>query len=325
MSFNDLMSSGKGPGVIGMLLGLLVLAGFGSLALFVFDDDAQGGPESVQGVLKRQGKELQHLKSVLADRESEFAMKPVRIAAAKQLEDLQRSMQAGADRIQLLQQQIPALIESVESELPKQRTQYLDQYRQDVRTRAIGVKLDELETRSGRMYRQVEIRGITAGALTIRHSDGGSPIPSADLPADLYNYFQFDEQEIADANAKEADASKKRAEAQVQQDKQDQLQMARMRLEECRNRIPELRTLEKSAQTRMTYLRRKTNELDGALQRERNKSGLRNPDKFKVALDQARQELADADAEVARIKTESLRLRDEEKELKVQIKALEKE
>jgi chromosome segregation ATPase len=325
MSFNDLMSSGKGPGVIGMLLGLLVLVGFGSLALFVFDDDAQGGPESVQGVLKRQGKELQHLRSVLADRESEFAMKPVRIAAAKQLEDLQRSMQAGADRIQLLEQSIPGLIESVESELPKQRTQYLDEYRQDVRTRAIGVKLDELETRPGRVYRQVEIRNITANALTIRHSDGSNPIPCADLPADLYDYFQFDEQEIADANAKEADASRKRAEAQAQQDKQDQLQMARMRLEECRNRIPELRTLEKSMQSRISGLRRKMNELDGALQQEKNKSGLRNPDKFKVPLDQARQEFADANAEVARIKTESLRLRDEEKELKDLIKTLEKE
>lgn len=34
MSFSDMMSSGRGPGVIGMILALIVLLGFGVLFMF---------------------------------------------------------------------------------------------------------------------------------------------------------------------------------------------------------------------------------------------------------------------------------------------------
>jgi hypothetical protein len=325
MSFNDLMSSGKGPGVIGMLLGLLVLVGFGSLAIFVFDDDSQTGVESLQGTLKRQTKELQHLQSVLADREAELALTPVRAAAAEQLKDLKLSIQAGSSRIQWLEDTIPILREAVETGIPQQRSQYLDQYRGDVRSRAVGVKLDELETRSGRKFEQVEIKQITAKELIMRHSDGSKPIPCEELPADLYDYFQFNDQEIANANAREAESSKKRAEAQSFQDKRDRLQMTQQQLEECQRRLPELRALEKSLQSQISQLRREENQLEGGWNREKNKPGLRNPEKFKTALDQTRQQLVDADAALARTKDESQRRRDEERELKNLVKSLERE
>jgi hypothetical protein len=324
MSFNDLMSSGKGPGVIGMLLGLLVLVGFGSLAIFVFDDDS-AGQESLQGALKRQSKELQHLQSVLADREAELVLKPVRAAAAEQLEDLKRTIQAGSSRIQLLEDTIPILREAVETGIPQQHAKYLDQYRADVRSRAIGLKLDELETRSGQKFQQVEIKQITAKELSIGHSYGSKPIPCEELPADLYDYLQFNEQDIANANAREAESSKKLAEAQSLQDKRDRLQMAQQQLEGCQKRIPELRALEKSLQSQISLLRREASRLESAWNQEKNKSGLRNPEKFKTALDQTRQQLADADAALARTKNESLQRRDEEKELRSLVKSMQRE
>lgn len=324
MSFNDLMSSGKGPGLIGMLLGLLVLVGFGSLAIFVFNDDP-AGQESLQGTLKRQSKELQHLQSVLADREAELALKPVRAATAEQLKDLKLSIQAGSSRIQALEHTIPILREAVEAGIPQQRANYLDQYRADVRSRAVGVKLDELETRSGRKFEKVVIKQISAKELTIGHSYGSKPIPCEDLPADLYDYLQFSEQEIADADAREAESSKKLAEAQSIQDKRDRLQMAQQQLEGCQKRIPELSALEKSLQSQLSQLRREANRLESAWNQEKNKSGLRNPEKFKTALDQTRQQLADADAALSRTKNESLQRRDEEKELKSLVKSMQRE
>ena len=42
MGFSDLLSSSRGPGVIGVLVALLVLGGFGTLFV-VFDDNMQGG------------------------------------------------------------------------------------------------------------------------------------------------------------------------------------------------------------------------------------------------------------------------------------------
>jgi hypothetical protein len=45
MSFSDLMQSGRGPGVIGMLLALVVLVGFGLLFMFAFDEGLPNKPK----------------------------------------------------------------------------------------------------------------------------------------------------------------------------------------------------------------------------------------------------------------------------------------
>ena len=58
MSFSDMMSSGRGPGVIGMVMALIVLLGFGLLFMFAFDEGLQGGSQSIQSVIAQQAKHI---------------------------------------------------------------------------------------------------------------------------------------------------------------------------------------------------------------------------------------------------------------------------
>ena len=45
------MSSARGPGVIGMIMALIVLLGFGVLFMFAFDEDLQGGGQTIEALV----------------------------------------------------------------------------------------------------------------------------------------------------------------------------------------------------------------------------------------------------------------------------------
>ena len=61
--FEDIFSSSRGAGVIGALLALLVLVGFGTLFLFVFDKGMQGGDITIESVIRDQDSTITSLKN----------------------------------------------------------------------------------------------------------------------------------------------------------------------------------------------------------------------------------------------------------------------
>jgi hypothetical protein len=67
MSFSDMMSSGRGPGVIGMLMALVVLVGFGVLFMFATDEGFQGGDQSIESIIKHQAGDIESLKGGIAN------------------------------------------------------------------------------------------------------------------------------------------------------------------------------------------------------------------------------------------------------------------
>ena len=46
------MSSGRGPGFIGLLLALLIVGGFGALYVLVFDSEMQGKGVTIESVIR---------------------------------------------------------------------------------------------------------------------------------------------------------------------------------------------------------------------------------------------------------------------------------
>lgn len=204
MSFSDMMSSGRGPGVIGMVMALFVLVGFGLLFMFAFDEGFQGGEQTIESVIANQAKEIQTTSDRIESGSKMLAQAPVRIAADKELSRLKRENVALGEKTVLLTQGV----ENANAEIAKRVEDfegYKDQYRALVRGKAKGQEIAKLETLAGAVYTNVNIREVTAVGIQIRHDDGQKRISFEDLPDDMKDYFQFDpkqkEKALADENS----------------------------------------------------------------------------------------------------------------------------
>ena len=90
MSFTDMMSSHRGPGVIGMVMGLFVLLGFGVLFVFAFDEGSQGGDLSIESVVRYQAKEIDGYQANIVSGQQNLDQAPARITQARELARLNR-------------------------------------------------------------------------------------------------------------------------------------------------------------------------------------------------------------------------------------------
>jgi hypothetical protein len=202
MSFSDLMSSGRGPGVIGMVMALIVLLGFGLLFMFATDEGLQGGDQSIESLIAHQAKDIEFAKGTVENGRELMGDAPERIKKAKELSRLKRGSLALQERVVALERDIESgKAEAVLSN--KAFEDYKDQYRAYVRGKAKGETLDTLETGSGVIYKNVSIREVTAVGIQIRHDDGHKRIAFEELPEAMKDHFQFDPKQKAAAVASE--------------------------------------------------------------------------------------------------------------------------
>ena len=85
MSFSDLMSSGRGPGVIGMVMALFVLLGFGLLFTLAFDEGFQGEGITIEAEIANQAKAINGYMSQSEAGNLQLAGTSVRLATATQI------------------------------------------------------------------------------------------------------------------------------------------------------------------------------------------------------------------------------------------------
>jgi hypothetical protein len=192
--FDDLISSSRGPGVIGTLVALLVLVGFGTLFLFAFDDDFRGGDKSIESVIRDQGTELESLKSSVIAKTKSIEVAPERSKIALESDEVSRQTRLNKGKVS----GVLAIIEKVKGETAttqKSLEDYRQHYREQVRSQAIGLKYPELKTLSGKCYKQVAISRVDAVGLAFTHADGSTRADFDDLPADIQEYFQYDVKE----------------------------------------------------------------------------------------------------------------------------------
>ena len=196
------MSSGRGPGVIGMVFALIVLLGFGVLFLFATDEGFQGADQSIEAVIARQAKEIEESQRSISEGQKLLNSAPIRVKNAKEMARLaSESITLANKKITLGRE-----VESRKAGVISQQTvfeAYKDQYRAYVRGKAKGESMYVLETLGGDIYRSVNIREVTAVGIQIRHDDGHKRIPFEDLPEAMKERFQFDPQQKVAAMAKE--------------------------------------------------------------------------------------------------------------------------
>ncbi len=231
MSFSDMMSSGRGPGVIGMVMALIVLVGFGLLFMFAFDEGLQGGV-SLESEIKAQTREMDDLRGRTTRGTATLGLAPSRNSSAKELRQMNVELKTRGNRITELKSEI----EAINTEILKRNQDwatYKDQYREVVRSKAKGQVMETLATRNGEVFKNVNIREVTAVGIQIRHDEGQKRIPFEELSDEIQDFYQFDPTQKHQAVAAEAAERDKHEAAVAVVSEQVDAQMAAQRAKDA--------------------------------------------------------------------------------------------
>ena len=197
--FTDLLTSSKGPGVIGTLLAIVVLAGFGGLMFLVTDNSK--GPGLGAQIKEKEGK----VKS-LQDRTKHWEKAAV---TYKEHRTQLRELESAKAKLKRKQVEVERAVEAVNAQktktvkLREKFEEYKAQYRIAERAKAVGEEMAKLETKDGKVYERVKIREVDALGMSIRHKDGFTRIEYKRLPDALCDRFQFSEQDAETLQKKE--------------------------------------------------------------------------------------------------------------------------
>jgi hypothetical protein len=257
MSFSEMMSSARGPGVIGTLMALGVMAIFVILFIFAFDERFQGGAQSIQSVIAQQAMDIDSYQSNISDGQKVLVNLPVLTKNANELARLIRQNDGDAGKMETMGKDMDAAKAEVANRSEAFEA-YKDRYRQFVRSNARGEIMESLETQSGAIYKNVNIREVTAVGIQIRHDEGQRRIPYEELPESMQDRFQFDAKQKAAALTKEQElwnehesavaASKKQtgelATKSMESSKVKQAQMLVIKEARATNLTEEIRLLE---------------------------------------------------------------------------------
>jgi hypothetical protein len=297
-----MMESSRGPGVIGMLLALVVMAIFVMLFIFAFDEKFQGGGKSIESVIADQAREINDVKTAISEAEKQLTDVPAIKTRTNELAVLKRENQSRASGIEGLVSGIESAKEQIAS-LTRDFEAYKDKYRAMVRGKAKGETMERLETRDGKVYLNVTVREVSAIGIQIMHDGGLKRVPYEQLAESMVDRFQFDAKQKAAAIAKEEEeraqhdsavSTAKAAETQGLEEKRKTEAEAR---KEAMARDLAVR------QSRIMSMRREIDSLENAIQSESLKSISRAP-QMRIQLAKKQRELSELEADVARMRAE---------------------
>lgn len=260
---DDLFSSTRGPGLVGLLLAFVVLAGFTFFGMAVLDDRFNGDRASALA------EKVEEQKGRIVFLEGRSRDLTADLETAEENRNVRAKLQTLGNRLDTITGRVEEKedgVASLEGEIDELRTAHQDyrqRYRDVVRAKAVGTRIDELKTGSGKVYKDVVIKSIDALGLSFTNQSGPKRIAAADLPADLQDYYQFGEDEAANQRKKEQQAealvasriakSKEQRKAEQEERQKSGQDAERARLE---GKIAELERGIASARTRVETERR---------------------------------------------------------------------
>lgn len=196
------MSSGRGPGMVGLMMALIVVGGFGAIYVFVFDKELQGGGKTVEAETRELVEEIETYQAQIKHSEEVRETSKKHAEIAGKLEKATTSAEAVKGKAASLGEQMSKVVSDIES-IEKKFSDYRGAYRKQVREDAVGEKFPELKTVSGTVYADVEVREVTEVGIGVRHRDGSKRISYEELTPEWQERFQFDPKEKAEALARE--------------------------------------------------------------------------------------------------------------------------
>lgn len=311
MSFTDMMSSGRGPGVIGLCMALFILIGFGLLFTFAFDEGMQGGT-SIESVVRQQGKELESLTRSVESGRGQLESAPERKKNSQDLERLNRASALSVQNIDSLKEKVESGKKDIEAQIAEFED-YKNKYRTFARSNARGTEMKVLETTDGVVYNNVNIREVSAIGIQIRHDGGQKRIPFEELPDSMKDHFQFDPNQKEEALAAESahreehNAAVDAAHARLQEEQAQQREINRAA--EKAKLLETIALKEDQLRTARSDLRRLQNDLDRDKQ---NASAARNAGRMYVGksgiiqgnINSSRNRINALQSEIARLRSQ---------------------
>ena len=289
--------------MIGMVLALIVLLGFGCLSMFAFDPRFQGAEHSIESIIASQEREIGDLRGAIAAGNERLAGIPELRKRDKQLAKVSRENLYREGRIASLMDGVESGKEQVAAKMEEFEA-YKDEYRSSVRGRAKGTKIDKLVIKSGKSFNNASIREVTAIGMQIRHDAGHVRVDYEELPDELQDYYQFDPSQKLTAMIAEREnrAKHSRAVAIVQRAEAEKLaeiraQEAEIRQNEKLQRIEGMKTQSKSFEDQI-------NQMERRIRIEKNKRGLNHSPEMVETLNGMRLRLSALQSEIARLRSE---------------------
>lgn len=301
MAFTDMMTSSRGPGLIGLLLALLILFGFGTLLLLSTDERFLGGNQSIESVIAHQQRDIETMEQALGGMKKTLEVLPARREGEKELELARRERLFAADKAAGVRASITATTGAIAARTAELEA-YKDKYRSFARTQAKGLTLARLETRDGTVYENVTVKDVNAVGMQISHDGGGRRIAFEQLPEELQDRFQFDPKQKAVALAREKamqDAHETSVDttlAAVKERADRQREAAAAKLSE--DTIAAIRMKEERIRTMV----REIDDLERAIVVESTKR-LSNAPQMRAKLTEKKQDLSALRADVVRLGT----------------------
>lgn len=273
MGFSDLLSSSRGPGIIGTLVALLVLGGFGAL-FFVFDKDMEkAGTKKIEAVVRDLGLELDGKKTQKESFEKLVAKGEPLKGQTEQIRNLEESTKANATQIEELKAKIEEGNTAIGA-AEKDWEDYKIAYREHVWAEAKGQEFPETKgVKTGTVYPKGKILSVTHTGISTMNSTGNKMIPLEDIPADLQDQYQLTKEGAVQIGAATKKATDEHfANVELSQ-MNEQIAMQRNRLAELDRKSTELDGKVRTAKENAGKFNTAINRKKGEIRQEKNKNG----------------------------------------------------
>lgn len=194
-----MLNNEEQSGMVGMLVGIIVLVFAGIFFSLLADKRFSFSKtrNSLSHVIEEEKLELENLKRELERTRDHWVREcQPRTGQGDLISTFTRESRAGSRRLESLTAERDAAAGEMKR-ASEDFAEYKGRYRQQVRADAVGEKVAELTTRSGRTYRDVTIWRVSAAGAEIRHSEGSTRLSPDDLPPTWNERFQWDKGEQA--------------------------------------------------------------------------------------------------------------------------------
>ncbi len=197
----DQFSNSDNSGMVGFLVGIIVLVFAGILFSLMADKrfSFSSSKISLEQQIAEEKTELESVKARLESARKHWREECEPLSGqGSAAQSIAAEVKANTARLAAL----PAEKDAAKAELSAATASFEDyrsRYRQQARAAAVGEHLDELKSRSGKVYKDVTIRRVSSTGLEIRHEHGPATLQPEDLDATWQDRFQWSREEIAKA------------------------------------------------------------------------------------------------------------------------------
>ncbi len=270
--FNDFHENPRSVGIAGLLLALLVLAGFCGLGMAVMSGDVDSSDPSMASKIIDRDRMIEQLSSDIQRGEEKLAKGKKNTELTKALNSLTQNLNQEEKENTQLQSSLQQLNHQL-SEMQQKHELYRERYRRNERGLAIGEIIDLSET-LGDDYKKSKIREISPLHLRVMKASGPIGIPYEQLPSSVQDRFQFSEQEATAFREKMKIASEKRgiieANHKKKRDKKrsaDQVTFLEQEIQKKREEIREKLTYASKMKNTSADFERKAREIEREVRR----------------------------------------------------------